>query len=430
MKKKISTYAKERNISYRKELKDENYIRSSKLNLSFSNKEKLEKLIKVQKQYTKLVNSFIEILWLIPIDKIPSLLPKEVTSQIKSDCPARLVQCAGKQASGIVRGLFSKQKKRLYVYNKFIENKQYKKARKLKKIIDSFITSMPKLDSIPMELDSRFVKIDFENETSFDGWVTLSSILYKDKIILPIKRTKHFNKFYNNPEATLLKGLRIDKNNVTFMFSIPKKTNTNNKILGIDIGALNVISSSTGFQSPKGLGDIQKKISRKRKGSKAFQKAIQERTNFINWSINQLNLKDVSCVKRENIKNLKKGKRSSNFLTAWTYPEIFDKLNRYCEEQNVSVLKISPTYTSQRCSVCGWTRKSNRRGKEFKCTQCKHTEDADLNASKNIALNLPELGKKERLSKINIKGFYWLEKGKECIASSVKENQNTFLYFG
>ncbi|MFA5759905.1 MAG: transposase [Clostridia bacterium] len=411
-------------------MRTETYIRSSKLNLSSSNKDKLEKLYKVQKQYTRLVNSFIEILWLMPIDKIPSLLPKEVTSQIKSDCPARLVQCAGKQASGIVRGLFSKQKKRLYIHNKLIENKQYKKARKLKKIIDSFTTSMPKLDSVPMELDSRFIDVDLENKTSFDIWVTISSVLYKDKIILPVKRTKHFNKFYNNPEATMLRGLRIDKNFATFMFSIPKKINRNNKTVGIDIGALNVVSSSTGFQSPKGLDDIQKKISRKRKGSKAFQRAIQERTNFINWSINQLNLDNVSYIKRENIKNLKKGKRNSKFITAWTYPEIFDKLDRYCEEQNVSVLKVSPTYTSQRCSVCGWTRKSNRRGKEFKCTQCKHTEDADLNASKNIALNLPELGKKERLSKINIKGFYWFEKGKECIASSVQENQNIFLCFG
>lgn len=413
-------------------MKTETYIRSSKLNLSASNQDKLVKLLKVQKQYTNLVNSFIEILWLMPIDKIPSLLPKEITSQIKVDCPARLVQCAGKQASGIIRGLFSKQKKRVYVYNKLIENKQYRKARKLRKTIDSFATSMPKLDLVPMELDSRFVKIDFSNETSFDGWITLSSVLYKDKIILPVKRTKHFNKFFNNPEATMLKGLRIDKNFATFMFTIPKKENTNNKVLGVDIGALNVISASTGFQSPKGLDDIQKKISRKKKGSRAFQRTIQERTNFINWSINQLNLKDFSCVKREDIKNLKKGKRNSKFITAWTYPEIFDKLDRYCEEQNVSVLKVSPTYTSQRCSVCGWTRKSNRKGKEFKCTQCNHVEDADLNASKNIALNLPELGKKERLSKINIKGFYWFEKGKEFIAPSVKEDQNgnTFLYFG
>jgi transposase len=99
-------------------------------------------------------------------------------------------------------------------------------------------------------------------------------------------------------------------------------------------------------------------------------------------------------------------------------------LDRYCEEQNVSVLKISPTYTSQRCSVCGWTRKSNRKGKTFKCTSCGHTTDADLNASKNIALNLPELGKKERLSKINIKGFYWFEKDQELIVPDVNKIKN------
>lgn len=216
------------------------------------------------------------------------------------------------------------------------------------------------------------------------------------------------------------------------MFEIPKKENSNKKIIGIDIGSLNVVSSSTGFQSELGLADIQKKLSRKKKGSKAYKRAQEERRNFINRSINALNLQEVSIVKRENIKNLKKGKRNSKFINAWTYTEIFDKLDRYCEDQNVSVIKISPNYTSQRCSVCGWTRKSNRRGKLFECTSCGFTQDADLNASKNIALNLQEIGKKERLSKINIKGFYWLEKGGEFIAPLVKEDNcgknNTFLH--
>jgi transposase len=65
------------------------------------------------------------------------------------------------------------------------------------------------------------------------------------------------------------------------------------------------------------------------------------------------------------------------------------------------VVYVCPTYTSQRCSSCGWVRKSNR--------------DADLNAAKNIALNLRPIGTKERLSHKNRKGFYLCEVVQEPI---------------
>ena len=76
---------------------------------------------------------------------------------------------------------------------------------------------------------------------------------------------------------------------------------------------------------------------------------------------------------------------------------------------------MNPTYTSQRCSRCGWVRKGNRKGKQFKCDKCGFTHDADLNASSNIALDLPPVWKKERLLQNNRAGFYWNEVGKEPI---------------
>lgn len=46
--------------------------------------------------------------------------------------------------------------------------------------------------------------------------------------------------------------------------------------------------------------------------------------------------------------------------------------------------KVNPAYTSQRCSVCGHVHRDNRHGKSFVCLACGHTEDADVNAAKNI----------------------------------------------
>lgn len=46
---------------------------------------------------------------------------------------------------------------------------------------------------------------------------------------------------------------------------------------------------------------------------------------------------------------------------------------------------VNPAFTSQECSSCGNTEKENRLTQsEFKCLACGHTENADVNASKNI----------------------------------------------
>lgn len=401
------------------------YTRSTKLSLKFSNKQKKEELSEILDEYTSLVQQFVNYFWSQDLTKLPKFCDSKTYKLFDSILGSYLRQSAGKQALGIVKGTFKKQSKRIFVYNNLLKEGKFKKAKKLKATIDQTNMSCPIVDNVEIELGGNPVVFRFEDSVNcFDSWlyVSLSQTLL-NKSYLPVKKTKHFNKMIRKGGKQTT-GCRISKDYVTLTFEFEKTENVKKSTLGIDIGVVNVISCSDGQQSSTGLSDIQKKISRKKKDSKAYQRALTERTNFINRSVNSLNLSNVSYIRRENIKNLKKGHRSSNFLTAWTYPEIFDKLDRYCEEQNVSVIKISPTYTSQRCSECGWTRKSNRKGKTFKCTSCGHVTDADLNASKNIALNLPELGKKERLSKINIKGFYWFEKGQELIVSDVNKIKN------
>jgi putative transposase len=49
------------------------------------------------------------------------------------------------------------------------------------------------------------------------------------------------------------------------------------------------------------------------------------------------------------------------------------------------VMEVNPAYSSQECSACGHTEEGNRESQsDFQCLKCKHTENADLNASKVI----------------------------------------------
>src|SRR4030067_2502211 len=135
-------------------------IKSTKTSLKFSNKNKIINLKLFLHEYRRIVYLFVDILW--ELNKIPTLLPKEYTSNVETWLSARAIQSAGKQASGIVRGTRQKQKQRLFVIANLNKTGYYKKARILQNIYDSTITTKPKIDNVQPELDSRFVKIDLE----------------------------------------------------------------------------------------------------------------------------------------------------------------------------------------------------------------------------------------------------------------------------
>jgi len=264
------------------------------------------------------------------LEKVPSLLPKKMTVVIKSQTwlSARAIQCACKQASGIVRGTRIKQKKRLWQIKQFNKNKMFKKARKLQRYYDKVKVSKPNIGNICPELDERFVKMDFNNKNSFDAWITLTCLGNKMKLVFPIKKTKHFNKIIEN--GTIKKGIRISSDKITFNFLMNKPPlKTEGSILGVDIGIKDVCALSnnkyTNFKKDihnHTLETIQKKLSRKKKGSKLFKKAQKHRTNYIKWYLNQIDFSNVKVLKIENIKNLRMGKDSSRYMSHWTYPII------------------------------------------------------------------------------------------------------------
>ena len=398
-------------------------IKSTKSTLRFANTNKLEKLNLFIDEYRCVVSQFVTKLW--ENDKISNLLPKEITSTVETWLSARAIQCAGKQASGIVRGCRKKQEKRKWMIGKLVETKQFKKARKLQRIYEEISISKPNISDVEPELDSRFVKINMENPTNFAGWITLSSLGNKLKIEIPFKKHRHFNKMLNL--GNIKEGIRLSKKNITFMFEIvePNPVLTGS-ILGIDIGQKTTLSCSNGQMIGKDshnhdYSSICKALVRKKKGSKSFKKTEKHRTNYINWSVNQLNLVGVKQVNRENIVGLRKGRNTSRLMKHWNYAELFDKLDSKLCDAGVQINKVNPTYTSQRCSSCGWVRKGNRKKKEFKCDKCGFAADADLNASTNLSLSLLPIGKQQRLSKINKTGFYWLCSCQESIVPDAYE---------
>jgi transposase len=401
-------------------------IRSSKISLKFTNKEKLNQLKSFITAYKQAVSDYIDLLWDRPYP-LKSLITKEDQNSINSTLSARALQAAGKQAIGIINGTKAKQQRRLYIIDKLRSEGKFKKARKLLRVYEETSISKPSLKEVNPCLDSRFTKIDLEeNNTSFDGWVTISSIGNKQKIEIPFNKHKHFNKLASR--GALKQSITISNNDITVFFEIADKPTIDQGLtLGLDIGQNTTISLSNGQIIDKDIHQhdyktICEKLARKQKDSKAFKRTQTHRTNYINWAVNQMKLNGVYQVNRESIKHLFKGRRLRRKLKHWNYAELIDRVDKKLEDLGVQVTTLNPTYTSQRCYNCGYVRKSNRKtSKLFKCKACGHTTDADLNASKNLSLCLRPIGTKERLQGKNRTGFYWMPVGQELIVPATSK---------
>ena len=331
-------------------------IRRVQLNINYANTVKKLKLNQFCNEAHRVVNLFIDKLW---VNK--NFSSKFIDFKVDTWLSARMQQCLGKQALEIVKS-------------------QRKKKKKTKPI---FIKKT-------FNLDSRFVKIEFD-ANSFDIWITLSSIGNKLKIILPSKKHKHFYKFAN---WQMKNSIRLRCKNSCYFIDVyfekeepPKKTAGTN--LGLDIGYKKLVATSDGKIYGKELEAIYKKISRKQQGSKAFNRALSERDNLTNQVIRQIPFNEVKTLVVEDLKNLKrntKGKLRKSFINKmqrWRYSDVLNKLSMLAENVGFTLLKIPPQYTSQRCSSCGVIRKANRKGEFYKCA-CGLELDADINAAKNI----------------------------------------------
>lgn len=82
--------------------------------------------------------------------------------------------------------------------------------------------------------------------------------------------------------------------------------------------------------------------------------------------------------------------QSESLLKNWSYYDLQNKIKYKAEEKGINIILINPQYTSKRCSKCGNIHEDNRDCKnnqsKFECVICGHRENADINASKNIAI--------------------------------------------
>ena len=187
------------------------------------------------------------------------------------------------------------------------------------------------------------------------------------------------------------------------------------KVIGIDLGIVNLATTSEGqvfsgdlckkvrqkYQKIKGklqsvgTWDAKKHLKKLSKRERRFKKdqnhcISKDVVQYAKGTLSSIALEDLSGI-RDKV-TVRKAQREEH--SKWAFAELGQFIQYKAQLAGVLVYLVDPRNTSRQCSVCGNIDKKNRKSQsEFICLECGHTENADINAAKNIAqratVNLP-----------------------------------------
>lgn len=192
---------------------------------------------------------------------------------------------------------------------------------------------------------------------------------------------------------------------------INKKNNYNNlNVVGLDMSLSDFVVSSheedntivkyvrNYRKNEKHLSKLQRKISRKEKGSKnrmkskrqvavLHEKIANQRKDFINKTALYFASKyDVIVLEDINLQNMSRTLHLGKSVTDLGFGEFRTVLEQKCNEYDATIFYVDKWYPSSKtCSSCGAINKSLKLSdREWACTECGTCHNRDFNAALNL----------------------------------------------
>jgi len=385
-------------------------IRSSKCSIKFATNKKKQELQTILKEYGKVVNVFIDHFW-TNSDINKTKLLKPVVDLPQTWLSARLRKVAAREALDMISSV-----KEVLDWNKEqLQNAIDALEKKIAKTNTLTKENRRKINNWHKKLKSNKSKLlmttphkpihkgermcvsctigelqTVKKADNFDSWLHLASIGNKITLDIPIKFHKQFNNL--NKVGKRLNSYIITKDCVQFSFEIEtgikKEVHT---IIGLDTGINALASLSTGKQLRIDIKDHIARAKRCKYGSNGHKRASRALRQKIDEVAKQV-VRNTDLVVVENLTGISnnsklKGRLSKNIRSSigkWNQGYWMGRLEQNCESNRVSFRSVSPYNTSITCSICGNVDRANRLGEVFVCSVCAHTENADINAAKNI----------------------------------------------
>jgi putative transposase len=208
-------------------------------------------------------------------------------------------------------------------------------------------------------------------------------------------------------------GIKLDKDNKWYAYVVseitPKPLPKTGRVVAIDWGIEKLLTTSDGIaiQNPLILDKLEEKIkrlqkvlSRKKKGSKNYEKTrvklaklYKYAGNLINdylhkvttWLIENYDIIYVENIRVEKLIQINKAKKLRRHILQANYHKFLELLEYKAKLYGRQVIKVSPKNTSKKCSRCGYiNQKLTLDDRNYKCPKCGLEIDRDYNAAINI----------------------------------------------
>lgn len=177
------------------------------------------------------------------------------------------------------------------------------------------------------------------------------------------------------------------------------------KTIGLDVGLNHFYTDSEGNQidnprylrkSERALKRVQKRLSRKQKGSKNRIKAREKlgRKHLrVSRQRKDFAVKLARCVVRSNdlvayedlkVRNMVKNHHLAKSISDASWSLFRQWIEYFGKVFGVVTIAVPPHYTSQNCSSCGEIVKKTLSTRTHQCPHCGYVADRDENAARNI----------------------------------------------
>jgi len=179
------------------------------------------------------------------------------------------------------------------------------------------------------------------------------------------------------------------------------------RTVGLDVGLNYFLSDSDGTtvenprhlrKAEKRLKRMQRRVSKKVKGSKNRRKAVQrlgrvhlkvqrQRRDFaVKTARYVVKSSDFVALEDLQIRNMVRNRHLAKSISDAAWGEFRRWVEYFGKVFGVATVAVAPHYTSQNCSNCGEVGKKSLSTRTHVCNHCGHIQDRDHNAAINILM--------------------------------------------
>jgi len=287
---------------------------------------------------------------------------------------------------------------------------------------------VPTLRQPCIQANANVVKLEAATESSFDGWLKVSTLDKGTPLLVPIQFSDYHKEQLTDPKTgqrrKINSSVTLNKRDgvwwltLSYNETVTVQTPPDAPVIGIDVGIANFLTTSDGKQYGsfhRRLRERQKRDREKRRRKARLRKCLEKQgvpkdklpstssttgqrlirhvRQAINRAVNLCFEEHEGCqfaYEQLSVASMRHKARAMNaYMRASNLGHIPEQIAWNATKRGVAATKVKSAYSSQECHVCHSVDRKNRPNQQtFCCQVCGHTTHADVNASRNLAARL------------------------------------------